>query len=236
MPFIQRPTPTCPDTALLFVIDFDGTLSTRDTVDSLLERFAPDHWHDLEEQWLSGQINAQQCMREQLRLVEGEPQHIEAFFQQIQLDPWFKPFLDHVQSFAQVAIVSDGLDHAIQVALANHGLTDLPVYANHLRFVAPNRLDLEFPLLEARCEVGNGVCKCKVAKGLLQGPEDLMVLVGDGKSDACLAHKADIVFAKNSLIRYCTDNGIAHIPFDHFGDVLAALKTMTLPTPAVSLA
>lgn len=235
MPAIEiwrgKPNPNSQTTTLLFVIDFDGTLSTKDTVDSLLEHFAPETWRDLEEAWLAGRINAQQCMQAQLRLVEATPDIVEDFFRQIQLDAHFKDFLAHVESFAEVAVISDGLDHAIHVALENNGLNALPVYANRLRFVPPNRLDLEFPFLNADCAVGNGVCKCAIARTMASRCGGPIVLVGDGKSDACLAHKADVVFAKGSLIRYCVNNNIPHIPFDNFADVLTAVQTWETPCP-----
>ena len=36
---------------MLFVVDFDGTISTRDTIDQLLEKFADPSWEDLEKDW-----------------------------------------------------------------------------------------------------------------------------------------------------------------------------------------
>ena len=37
---------------MLFVVDFDGTLSVRDTVDAMLEKFAGPEWETVEEEWL----------------------------------------------------------------------------------------------------------------------------------------------------------------------------------------
>ncbi len=54
---------------MLFVVDFDGTLSVRDTVDAMLEQFADPSWEDVEKEWLDGHITAVQCMQKQLRMV-----------------------------------------------------------------------------------------------------------------------------------------------------------------------
>ena len=36
---------------MLFVVDFDGTISKRDTIDQLLEKFADPSWEELEKEW-----------------------------------------------------------------------------------------------------------------------------------------------------------------------------------------
>lgn len=213
---------------MLFVIDFDGTLARKDTVDAMLENFAPAEWENVELEWLAGRITAVECMQRQIRMVKADHIAIERFFRNIELDLSFLPFYRHVSAFARLAIVSDGLDHAIHVATKQAGLPEIPSYANRLHFV-PDGIDISFPYLCSQCDAGNGVCKCAVARNLSgEGP---VVLVGDGKSDACLARRADIVFAKSSLLRHCREQGIAHIPFDTFDDVLATVKTWHIPLP-----
>ncbi len=214
---------------MLFVIDFDGTLSVRDTVDAMLEKFAPPEWEDVEQEWLDGHITAVQCMQKQLRMVRADHVALENFFRGIQLDATFVPFYKHVSQFAKVAVVSDGLDHAIKVAMKNAALPELPVYANKLHFV-PDGIDLSWPHKNANCKGGNGVCKCAVAREL-SGGDRRVVLVGDGKSDACLAGEADVVFAKGSLIKHCEKNNIPHFKFQTFADVLAKVRSWQQQAP-----
>lgn len=210
---------------MIFIIDFDGTLSPDDTVDKLLEIHASSSWEDLEEDWLAGRISALECMRAQIGLVQADRISLEIFFQKIRLDPHFRAFWQHVREFAYVAIVSDGLDYAIQTALKGADLSDLPIFANRLNFVAPDRLSLSFPHQKSDCQGGNGVCKCAVATQLALSHGGPVVLVGDGKSDACLASVADVVFAKNSLVKHCMDRSIPFIEFTDFSEVLSAVRT-----------
>jgi 2-hydroxy-3-keto-5-methylthiopentenyl-1-phosphate phosphatase len=107
--------------------------------------------------------------------------------------------------------------------MKNADFPELPIYANKLHFV-PDGIDMSWPHKNPNCNAGNGVCKCKVAQDL-SGGEKPVVLIGDGKSDACLAKSADVVFAKGSLIKYCESNNIPHIKFQTFADVLAKVKT-----------
>ncbi len=209
---------------MLFIIDFDGTLSVKDTIDDMLEHFADPSWEDIEQSWLNGDINAVECMTQQVRMVKTDNITLEGFFRGIQLDATFIPFYKHISRFAKVAIVSDGLDHAVKVAMRNAAMPDIPVYANHLHFT-PNGLDISFPNKVEGCAGGNGTCKCAIARNLALNANGPTVLIGDGKSDACLAGRADIVFAKGSLIKYCEKNNIPHFKFQTFADVLAKVKT-----------
>lgn len=215
---------------MIFIIDFDGTLAKQDTVDALLERFAPAAWESVESEWLAGHITAVECMQQQIRMVKADRITLENFFRDIQLDPHFDAFQQYVSQFATLAVVSDGLDHAIKVALQHNGLAHLPVHANHLHFLADGT-DISFPHLNPSCNAGNGVCKCAVAQSYAATSGRPIVLVGDGKSDACLAHQADVVFAKGSLITYCEQHQIPHYAFQTFADVLSVVKDWPINAP-----
>jgi 2-hydroxy-3-keto-5-methylthiopentenyl-1-phosphate phosphatase len=221
---------------MIFVIDFDGTLAMHDTVDGLLERHADPSWRALEAEWVADRISAQECMQRQIGLVRADRITLDRYFHGITLDPHFRAFRQHVRDFAHVAIVSDGLDYAIRCALRQGGLDDLPVFANRLQFESDNSLALDFPHRNAACAGGNGVCKCAIARQLAARHGDPIVLVGDGKSDACLAGVADIVFAKGSLIRHCESRGIAYTRFDTFADVLNTVRTWTTETRVSAVA
>lgn len=208
---------------MIFLVDFDGTLACNDSVDNLLERYADPTWREIENEWVDGRITAIECMRRQLRLVKADHLTLETFFRGIQLDASFLPFLRSVHGFAKVAIVSDGLDHAIATATRAADFPPLPIYANHLQFV-PDGLDISYPYRDPSCTAGNGVCKCGVAKTLASESGGPIVLIGDGKSDACLAERADAVFAKGSLIRHCESRGIPFHRFQTFADVLREVR------------
>ncbi len=208
---------------MLFVIDFDGTLSVGDTVDAMLERFADDRWKDLETDWLDGKITAVECMKQQLDLVDVDQLTLEKFFRGIQLDASFIPFHKYINQFSKVAIVSDGLDHAIDVATRNAAIPAMPIYANKLHF-EQNGISISYPYRNPDCKAGNGVCKCQIAEQLSENVGGPVVLVGDGKSDYCLAKYADVVFAKGKLITHCEQENISFRRFQTFAEVLEVVK------------
>src|SRR5436309_7934590 len=112
---------------MLFLVDFDGTIAPTDTVDALLERYADPEWLRLEERWVRGEITARQCMAGQIALVRAERAELDEFFNSIRIDPSFVEFVAMVKPFAEVVVVSDGLDVPSRHAL--RGL-DVPVFAN----------------------------------------------------------------------------------------------------------
>jgi 2-hydroxy-3-keto-5-methylthiopentenyl-1-phosphate phosphatase len=206
----------------LFIIDFDGTVAPVDTVDSLLQRFADPEWKRIEEQWVRGEIDSRECMAAQIALVRGDQAALEQFLHAVDVDPTFVDFVDEVGESAAMAIISDGLDHPIGHVLRRLGI-DIPVYANGLAF-RPDGLAISFPYADPQCTAGSGVCKCAAARAVDAGRGLWTVLIGDGRSDVCIARKADYVFAKGSLRRCCEAENINHSPFETFGDVLTVVR------------
>jgi 2-hydroxy-3-keto-5-methylthiopentenyl-1-phosphate phosphatase len=205
---------------MLFILDFDGTIAPTDTVDALLERFAGPEWRVVEERWVKGAINSRQCMAEQIALVNGERNELEGFLKSVVIDSSFADFVRYVEPFADLAVVSDGLDYPIRHALRH---LDIPIYANRMRFRG-NGLSIEFPYRDAACSVGSGVCKCAVARSVNAGRGLSTILIGDGRSDRCLARSADFVFATGALRKFCEVENIVHSPFETFGDVLSVVR------------
>ena len=81
-------------------------------------------------------------------------------------------------------------------------------------------MSMAFPNANADCAVDNATCKCSVM-GRLRNRKT--VFIGDGTSDQCPAEAADFVFAKAGLIDYCRENGIAHVAFRTFAELVPLL-------------
>lgn len=207
---------------MLFIVDFDGTVAPEDTVDALLRKFARPEWEQLEEEWVRGSINSQQCMAGQVALVRGEYDRLKEFLESVEIDPSFAPFVEFVRSFGEVVVVSDGLDYPIRHALRKAGI-DVPIVANAMEF-REGGLGISFPYADAECAVGSGVCKCGVSRTFNAERGLPVVLIGDGRSDQCIARVADYVFAKSTLRSICEAEGIRHAPFETFADVLDVVR------------
>jgi 2-hydroxy-3-keto-5-methylthiopentenyl-1-phosphate phosphatase len=45
-------------------------------------------------------------------------------------------------------------------------------------------------------------------------------MIGDGRSDFCVADNADFVFTKNGLIAHCFEKSLSHVSISGFADAL----------------
>jgi 2-hydroxy-3-keto-5-methylthiopentenyl-1-phosphate phosphatase len=128
-------------------------------------------------------------------------------------------------------VVSDGVDHFIARILGRHRLGHLPVIANHLVGNAELGRRLEQPWSRAGCAAGSGVCKCQVAArsdevatARANDVDDLMVFIGDGRSDFCVSGRADLLFARDKLAAYARSRAMPHHEFTDFHTITTTLS------------
>ena len=204
---------------LHFAIDFDGTIALEDTTDVLLDRRAEPAWLDVEKEWLAGRIGSRECLARQAALIRATPEELDAALLDVAIDPDFTPFVAAAsRAGATMQVVSDGFDRCIFPLLATAEVR-LPVTCNRLRPTGGNRWTAEFPSFAPDCQRGSGVCKCEAAR-----TKRMLVLIGDGRSDFCLASRADVVLAKGKLAAHCAENNHPFTPINSFADVLDWLQ------------
>ena len=201
-------------------VDFDGTIAPVDTTDLLLERFAAPAWRDIEEEWKAGRIGSRECMVRQIDLVRATPAAMDAFIRTVDIDRHFRSFVDLFRRLGHtLVVVSDGLDRTIRTVLDRNDI-NVPYFANHLQWRGDDRWRLTFPHARSDCAALSGNCKCSFAEGR---PSELNILVGDGRSDFCLAGRADLVLAKSSLLKHCRSTSLPHIAFENFSEATKLL-------------
>ncbi len=206
------------------LVDFDGTIARDDTTDLLLERFATPEWHGIEAEWVAGRIGSRECMARQIDLVRATRVDFDDFVAGIEIDRHFRAFVRLCEKLGlKVSVVSDGLDSVIHAVLRQAGLGGLPVFANRLSFAGGDRWSLSAPYASDSCMSLSGTCKCAVAARRDTG---LTLVIGDGRSDHCVAEDADFVFAKSGLIAHCQRKRLPYQPFRDFADVTLMLGAL----------
>ena len=160
----------------------------------------------------------------QVDLIRATPTEIARAVNERTIDPQFPEFVAKARAHdMDIVVVSDGFDLAIEAVLKRAAL-DLPYYANHLEWLGKDRWRLGYPNLNTDCKPKSGNCKCaRIADGATR-----TVMIGDGKSDFCVASKADFVLSKASLTKECVSQGLRHIAIGGFADVLRLFDTWTL--------
>jgi 2,3-diketo-5-methylthio-1-phosphopentane phosphatase len=207
--------------ALRIFCDFDGTVALNDVGNELFIRFADGRWVEPVSAWTRGEISSRECLIQECAFARATVEQLERFAEEQELDPTFRQFVNYCRAGGiPVAIVSDGLDFYIERILERHGYDDLPFFANHLEF-DNGRLIPTFPYYAFGCgRCGN--CKGYHVRSLAM-PDEVAVYIGDGLSDRCGAEVADLVFAKDDLLRYCQAQGIVCREFRDFADILRTI-------------
>jgi 2,3-diketo-5-methylthio-1-phosphopentane phosphatase len=215
------------------LVDFDGTIASVDTTDLLLERFAAPAWRDIEEDWKAGRIGSRECMVRQIDLVRASQAEMDEFVADIEIDPAFPSFATLCTRLGHsIAVVSDGLDRTVEAVLRRHGLA-LPYSANHLEWRGDDRWRLTFPHARSDCRALSGNCKCDFTAG---APRELSIVVGDGRSDFCVAGRADMVLAKSALLDHCIETDLPHFAFADFAEATEILAGWLEERTAADLA
>lgn len=201
--------------------DFDGTIAVQDATDFVLERLAAPEWREVEAQWEAGLIDSAECMRRQISLIYASEAELGKILDQVKIDKGFADFRAFCRnSGIPIFVISDGVDYFIRHILRNHHLDDFPVFANQLLRLSNGRYQLIFPHRYSGCKLNAGICKCHV----VDSQHTLRIYVGDGRSDFCVSHKPELVFAKDKLAIYCEQNDISFIRYRNFYDVTSHLK------------
>lgn len=196
-------------------VDFDGTIAPSDTTDLLLEQFADPSWEAVEEEWKAGRIGSRECLVRQIDLVRATPSQFDTFVESIEIDPDFPAFVALCgQEGHDITVVSDGLDRTVNAVLDRAGIS-LPHFANRLEWIGGDRWRLTFPHARSDCRALSGNCKCQFADAALG---KVKIVVGDGRSDFCVAGRADLVLAKGALARHCRAGDLPFFAFQSFAE------------------
>lgn len=195
------------------VLDWDGTITERDTLHMAIEEFGDlDVFHALE-----AQVGRELTLDE---VIEVEMATISAPFDVV-LD-WLletvvvRPGLPELVAAHDPLIVSAGFHELIQPVLDREGVA-ATVVANRVE-ADPTGWRATF-LERESCDVCGEPCKRVALAGT--GP---YVYVGDGISDRCVSLAAQRVFARSGLAQYLAAKGVAYEPFETLHDVREALE------------
>jgi 2,3-diketo-5-methylthio-1-phosphopentane phosphatase len=203
--------------------DFDNTIATCDVFDNMLLLFSrDDRWVELEKRWKSGRIGSKTCMEGQIRGMDLGKKSLDAYLPKIKLDPCFKTLYKFLQfKKVKTVVLSDNFDYILNQILKINKVKKLKVLANKLSF-SRDKVITDYPFKNKDCQI---CAHCKTKNLLASSPKGATIIyVGDGTSDICPAKHAQLVFAKDNLLRYFKDNKMEHVVFHNLKEVFTQLK------------
>lgn len=203
-------------------VDFDGTITRHDVGNFFFREFGNEAESlKFVAKWKSGELSGRDLTSKEAEFVRVSETEAVKYAEGFDIDPAFKSFVAFCKSNSmEMTVLSDGLDFYIKRIFDVNGISGVPFYSNIARFESGG-VRVEFPYQSDCTKCGN----CKGYQILTKtGIDDLIVYVGNGFSDRCAVQYADMVFAKDELLRHCDENNITYFPFENFGDVVEKLS------------
>ena len=196
--------------------DFDGTITSHDSIVFLTERFGAGHGFrsGALSRIKSGEWSVFEAIEHELATVTiSWAAAARVLKANIKVDAFFEEFVAwcHKRSL-RIQVVSSGMLPVVELFV---GHLELEIYAHPVTIspqgwhYQPDTEAMKAPVLEAA-----------------RRHTERLIYVGDGTSDVCAIPYVDDLFAKRYLAEYCEANGVPYIPFDTFRDVQKRLEAL----------
>jgi 2,3-diketo-5-methylthio-1-phosphopentane phosphatase len=205
------------------VVDFDGTVTKTDLLDTIASRFGdPEVYQEVDDGLDEGRMSLREVITREFRPVRKPLDEVIRWeLENVELRPGFGELVGLAKERGwRLVIVSSGFHELIEPILEHAGL-DVELHANR---VDP---DPEGWIVDWRydetCDTCGESCKRSIVRRF--GGDGEIVYVGDGYSDRCAAEASDRVFAIRGLARYLSERGVAYEPFEDFHSVARSLAS-----------
>jgi 2,3-diketo-5-methylthio-1-phosphopentane phosphatase len=196
------------------VLDWDGTVTERDTLDLVLQEFGDAEIYERVEHELdAGTMTLNEVIAAEFATVTVPLEQAVAFVVE---HARVRPGFAELARAQRPLVVSSGFHELIEPVLEREGvLGAVELRANRVE-ARPDGWRIEFRVSET-CEVCGEPCKRSDL------PEGDVVYAGDSHSDYCASLAADRVFATGNLARWLERRGVAFTPLTDFHGFATAL-------------
>lgn len=204
--------------------DFDGTLTVEDVGFMLLDLYGQGDWKKLLDDYIEHKINVDEFNTAVFATIRADKETlVESTRRNAVVREGLKELVDYCLSKDyKLVIISNGLEFYIRTILEDIGLGNLEVHAAETEF-HPEGLKVRYIGLDGnRSE--DGLKEAYMKSYLDQGCR--VIYVGNGDSDIHAARHAHHVIARDFLLNYCNENGIAAQPFEDLHDVIEILEKL----------
>jgi 2-hydroxy-3-keto-5-methylthiopentenyl-1-phosphate phosphatase len=196
------------------VLDWDGTVTERDTLDLVLQEFGDREIYErLENDLDAGRLTHNEVVTAEFATVTAP---LEQAVAHVVEHARIRPGFAELARERHPLIVSSGFHELIEPVLDREGvLGEVELRANRVEARADGWRVL-FRVSDTCAECGE---PCKRA----DLPSGEVVYAGDSHSDFCASLAADRVFATDRLARYLAERGVSFTPLTDFRALASAL-------------
>ncbi len=207
---------------LIFLIDFDRTITINDSTDELMKLHNEKLMLEYQDKFRRKEIRVRDYIKDLLESLKlTKKVYDEDVSKNVIVDRYFKDFL---KLNYDVKVVSAGTyENILPVFKKNNiNIEEKDIYSNKIDFEG-DKITVSFPY--DNNDSFEGICKKSI---LLKYKKlyKIVVFIGDGYSDIPASKEADILFAKEgrSLEKYCIKNNMSYISYRDFSDIIKVVK------------
>jgi len=209
----------------VFLSDFDGTITEKDVLVSIMEHFAPQEWKEIYKELLSGKIGIDEGIKRMFNLIPSikKDEIIDWVLENAKIRDGFEEFLDYLNTKEiPFVILSGGLDFYISQILKPYLPKIHKIYANKALF-DKEFIDVQFIYkCGDYCNKSCGVCKPYIIHRDFKN--FYRYYAGDGITDILASKHCHFIFATSNLKLYLRKENIDFVPFETFYDILRVLS------------
>lgn len=203
------------------VVDFDGTVTREDLLDTIASRFGdPAVYQEVEDGLDEGTMPLREVITREFRPVRKPLEEVVRWeLENVHIRPGFHELVALAGERGwRFVIVSSGFHELIEPILEREGV-EVELHANRVD-PRPDGWRVLWQY-EEFCDSCGESCKRSIVREF--AGDDEIVYIGDGYSDRCAAEDSDRVFATRGLARYLDERGIPYERFDDFHQIAERL-------------
>ncbi len=216
--------------SVAYVVDFDGTITTRDISNELAFYYGGEAYLEIENQYKRREMPIRQWLQEVAKLLPADLEMLRSkALEWARIRPGFQRFLEHArEQKSPLLVASDGFGFYIEPVLERHGLLtdDIIICRNETAVGRAGALEVQYPYGHEVCRVC-GNCKAAHVVGFKEEGRPV-IYVGDGGNDRFGAFWSDHACARDKLAEACRENGFPFSEWTDFYDIIKVEK------PAIS--
>ncbi len=220
-----------------YVVDFDGTVTTRDITTELGLFFGGKKFMDFDQSYRAKKIPIRSWLQAEVALLPPDLEKLKKkAFEWAEIRPGFKSFLHKAHAGNNpVIIASDGLGFYIEPVLERFGLYGAVnlIYRNDTFINSRGQLEIANPHAHPTCTVC-GNCKARIVVQQKKAGRPV-VYIGDGSNDRFGASWADMICAREELAENCEIYNFTYSPWADFYDIIIIAEPELTDREAVAL-
>ncbi|MCM8781711.1 MAG: MtnX-like HAD-IB family phosphatase [Candidatus Omnitrophica bacterium] len=212
---------------IIVISDFDGTITKKDSLVEILNKFASPKWLNIAKLINKGRLGTRLGLKKEFALCRvSQKNFIDFLNKNITIDITFKNFLKFCKkNRLKLLVVSGGFTLNIETLFKKYGIKNIAFFANTLKF-KKDAITIKFPPKDKNCKTCS-LCKAPYIRRFKKKGY-FTIYIGDSVTDRCPVKVADLVFAKHNLAEYCKAKGINYLPYNTFAQIKSHLQTHIL--------